>query len=63
MTCFQSPDDILPVVDLAVEAMSDVGSEEWVEEVRSVLRVIVGAVVFGMGHSAAQSTLDQLQAA
>lgn len=65
-SCFQSTDDILPVVDLAVEAMSGVGGEEGVEDLVVVVvmdGVIVGAVVFGMGHSAAQSTLGQLQAA
>jgi len=61
-SCLQPPDNILPVFDLAVEAMSGVGGEEWVEDL-VVVGVIVGTVVFGMGHSAAQSTLDQLQAA
>lgn len=61
-SCFQPPDDILPVVDFTVEAMSGVGREEWVEDLR-VVGVIVGAVVFGMGHSAAQSSLGRLQAA
>lgn len=64
-SCFQAPDDILPVFDLRVKAMAmaGVGSEEWVED-SIMVRVVVGTVVFGVGHySAAQSTLGQLQAA
>jgi hypothetical protein len=61
-SCFQPPDDILPVSDLTVEAMSGGGGEEGIEDL-VVVRVIVGTVVFGMGHSAAQNTLDQLRAA
>jgi hypothetical protein len=68
-SCFQTSDDVLSVDIgyrewLAVEAMSCVGGDEGIEDAGVGGRVMmVGRVVFGMRHVAAQSTSGRLAAA